>query len=325
MDIEQEEVQFLGLFDIYKESYKLIFKLRKILIQIVLTLILPLCFIFIAQVTLSIILFRKFNNIRFGLLHTKLPDLVSLTWPDDYILLLYSAFILAFSLLSTSTVVYTVACTYTSRRITFKKVMSVVPKLCKRLTVNFLSAFFAFFTYYIVFTLIFYARDATVSDSTIRTVASIAILIVYAAALVHLSIVWQLANIVSILEDSYGVEAMIKSMSLIRGKLVMATAVFFKLIASILALNFVFWVYAMYGIHIMGMYRSLGFGVLCLSLPVLMIIVFGSVVQTVLYLACKSYHHQNIDKSELSNHLEVLGDYVPLMTKDVRMEAFDRV
>lgn len=46
------------------------------------------------------------------------------------------------------------------------------------------------------------------------------------------------------------------------------------------------------------------------------------VVQTVIYLVCKSYHHENIDKSILADHLEVyLGEYVPLNGKAVQMES----
>ena len=63
-----------------------------------------------------------------------------------------------------------------------------------------------------------------------------------------------------------------------------------------------------------------GIGSLLLLLKVFL---FGLVVQTVLYFVCKSYHHENIDKSALSEHLEgYLGDYVPLKSKDVQMEHY---
>jgi hypothetical protein len=42
------------------------------------------------------------------------------------------------------------------------------------------------------------------------------------------------------------------------------------------------------------------------------------------YLVCKSYHHESIHKSNISDHLEVyLGDYVPLKAIDVQMEQFE--
>jgi hypothetical protein len=40
------------------------------------------------------------------------------------------------------------------------------------------------------------------------------------------------------------------------------------------------------------------------------------------YLVCKSYHHESIHKSNISDHLEVyLGDYV--QARDVQMEQFE--
>ncbi|KAK4387356.1 hypothetical protein Sango_2342200 [Sesamum angolense] len=44
---------------------------------------------------------------------------------------------------------------------------------------------------------------------------------------------------------------------------------------------------------------------------------------TVIYFVCKSYHHENIDKSALSDHLEVyVGDYVPLKGKDIQLKEY---
>ncbi|KAL8132996.1 hypothetical protein AgCh_008459 [Apium graveolens] len=43
---------------------------------------------------------------------------------------------------------------------------------------------------------------------------------------------------------------------------------------------------------------------------------FGLVTQTIIYFICKSYHHEDIDKSSIANHLEDRNDYVALDTKD---------
>ena len=59
MDREQEEMQFLGFFDIYKEGSKIILSWRKIFTQITSTLILPLSFIFLIHMEISNLLFRK--------------------------------------------------------------------------------------------------------------------------------------------------------------------------------------------------------------------------------------------------------------------------
>ena len=52
------------------------------------------------------------------------------------------------------------------------------------------------------------------------------------------------------------------------------------------------------------------YGIICLLLLFKMIL-FGLVIKTVIYLVCKSYHHGNIYKFVLSDHLKVyLGDYL---------------
>ncbi|KAI3460526.1 hypothetical protein Pfo_017189 [Paulownia fortunei] len=331
MDREQEEMQFLGLFGIYTEAYKLIFRWRKIFSQITLLLILPLSFIFLAHEEVSEILYWRIRFTEFRLHRTKagtpkyhkLSDLVSSEWAA-YILFkaVYFAFLLVFSLLSTSAVVYTVACVYTSSEVTFKKVMSVVPKVWKRLMATFLCAFFAFCAYNIVFALTLYLWGATIADSTAGTVVFLIMIILYAIGFVYMTIIWQLASVVSVLEESYGFKAMIKSKGLIKGKMVVATAIFVKLNLSLAIINLVFRVYVVYGWLRMGALQVIGFGALCLLL-LFKLILFGLVVQTVIYFVCKSYHHENIDKSALSDHLEVyLGEYVPLKAKDVQLEEY---
>lgn len=48
---------------------------------------------------------------------------------------------------------------------------------------------------------------------------------------------------------------------------------------------------------------------------------FGLVIQTIIYFICKSYHHENIDKSALADHLEMYGnDYIRLDTKELHMQ-----
>ena len=62
----------------------------------------------------------------------------------------YIVFTLIFSFISTSSVVYSIAYIYTGEEVNFKEVISVVPKVWKRLMVTFLSIFVAFFAYNIV-------------------------------------------------------------------------------------------------------------------------------------------------------------------------------
>ncbi|KAL1561184.1 hypothetical protein AAHA92_03922 [Salvia divinorum] len=334
MDMEQEDLQFLGLFGIYKETFKLIYKLRKILTQLTLTLILPLSFIYLAQEPVSELLFWKIRFNEFllheappgTLKHDRLSDLVTKEWAEFALLkLAYLAFVLVFSLLSTSAVVYTIACAYAARDATFGTVMRVVPRVWKRLMVTFLCAFFAFFLYNVGFGVTLFVWSATVSDSVAGVVVFVVFLILYAAVFVYLTVIWQLASVVTVLEDSCGIAAMVKGKRLMQGKTMVTAAIFLKLNVLIFFLNIFFKIFVVYRSYRVGVVRSLGLGVLFLVV-LLMTILFTLVVQTVLYLVCKSYHHENIDKSALSDHLGVyLGDYVPLMAKNVQMEDLDHV
>lgn len=331
MDRDQEEMQFLGLFGIYIESCKLIFQCRKIFSQITLALILPLSFIFLAHEKISQMLYWKlrFNEYRLESTQTgtykynKLSDLVTSEW-ITYILFkaTYLTFLLIFSLLSTSAVVYTVASVYTSREITFKKVMSVVPKVWKRLMVTFIFTFLAFLAYHMVFTFTLYLWDRFISEINILGPAVIIIvLILYCVGFIYMTTIWLLASVISVLEDCYGLKALIKSKNLIKGKLIVSAVIFFKLNVLLFFTNVLFYVNVVYAWREANV-KMIGFGVLCMLLLFKMIL-FALVVQTVIYFVCKSYHHENIDKSLLSDHLEVyLGDYEPLMAKDVQLEEY---
>ncbi|KAL8481871.1 hypothetical protein ACS0TY_027588 [Phlomoides rotata] len=318
MDREQEEMQFLGLFGIYAESYKLIFRWRKIFSQITLALILPLSFIFLTHDTVSTLLHRR---IKFKEYH-HLSDPASF---ERVVYLLFKALyftcILVFSLLSTSAVVYTIACVYTSRVITFKKVMTVVPRVWKRLMVTFLCTFIGFFAYNILFAVVLFWWLFNISDDTIfGQIMFWIILLTYLIGFIYMTIIWQLASVVTVLEDSYGINAMIKSKNLIKGKIVVAIVIFFKLNFSLVIIDMYFRLIVVYHWRHLGALKIIALGSLFLLL-LLKLILFVLVVQTVIYFVCKSYHHENIDKSALSDHLEVyLGDYVPLKAKDVQLE-----
>ncbi|CAK9168009.1 unnamed protein product [Ilex paraguariensis] len=331
MDREQEEMQFLSLFGIYTEAYKVIITWRRIFSQITLALILPLSFIFLAHIEVSDVLLSRIWHTEFQLDRTrpntprysKLSDLISTEW--TYFLLfkaLYFTFLLIFSLLCTSAVVYTIACIYTARELSFRKVMSVVPKVWKRLMITFLCTFFFFFIYNVVAIMIIMTWALTAGFTKFGTVIFFILLIIYSVGSVYLSIIWHLASVVSVLEDSYGVKAMIKSKDLIKGKMVIAVVIFLKLNLSLFVIQFLFENFVVYG-ESLGTLKRLGLGVLCFLL-LFKLILFGLVIQTIIYFVCKSYHHENIDKSTLSDHLEVyLGEYVPLKAQDIQLEHYE--
>ncbi|KAL5571895.1 hypothetical protein UlMin_021492 [Ulmus minor] len=268
MNKELEEIQFLGIFYIYKEAYKIIFSWRKVFSQITLTLILSLT--------------------------------------------AYFTFLLIFSLLSTSAVVYTVASIYTGREVTFNKIVSVVPKVWKRLMVTFLWAFIAFFAYNTLALIVLIATLYSINSTyNADLVIGIILLVIYLIGFCGFCV-----------EDVRGIEAMKKSKTLIKGKMWVAILVFSKLIISVFLLQFAFQNLVVHGWSLEEVDR-VGYAIICL-LVLLKLIIFGLVIQTILYFVCKSYHHENIDKLALSDHLEVyLGDYVPLIKADVQLQQYD--
>ncbi|KAI3825858.1 hypothetical protein L1987_07549 [Smallanthus sonchifolius] len=330
MDREQEEMQFLGLFGIFKESYKIIISWRKIFTQITLTLILPLTFIFLAHLEISNSLFRNIKHTEFEkevtLPGTKRYNNLSETLSSEWITfwlfrIAYFTILLILSLLSTAAVVYTIASVYTGRELAFKKVMSVVPKVWKRLMVTFLCMFVAFFVYNFLAVIILIICLVILPYNIFGAIMVYVVLIIYLMGFVYMTVIWQLASVVSVLESSYGIKAMTKSMDLIKGNRVVAISIFFLLNLSFILIQILFEALVVHGSSLEA-WKRVGFGVLCFVL-LLTFFLFGLVIQTILYLVCKSYHHENIDKGDLSNHLEsYLGEYEPLNGKDVQLEQY---
>ncbi|KAK9997061.1 hypothetical protein SO802_021747 [Lithocarpus litseifolius] len=328
MDRAQEELQFLGFFGIFKESFKTIFSRRKIFSQITLALILPLSFIYLAQIQISQLLFSKIIDHNEALDDTqknstdyeKLSHRISAEWAYFWLFkIAYFTILLILSLLSTSAVVYTIACIYTAKEITFKKVMSVVPKVWKRLMVTFLWSFTILFVYSIVaIAIIIVLLAVFFSNSVIGIVIIIILLILYLMGFVYISIVWQLASVVSVLEGIRGIQAMKKSKTLIKGKMGVAVAFFILLCTCFVGIDLVF-EYIVVLENVPDIAIRIVVGILSL-LFLFKLILIALVVQTVVYFVCKSYHHQTIDKSALADHLEAvyLGDYVRLR-KDIQL------
>jgi len=330
MDREQEELQFLGFFGIFKESFKIIFSWRKIFSQISLALIFPLSFIFLAHIQISQLLFFHILDNEDSLDHTpkntpryaKLSDVISSERTAFWAFkAAYFTFLLILSLLSTSAVVYTIASVYTAKEITFKKVMSVVPKVWKRLFVTFLCSFALVLVYNIVAAVLLISWAVFVGFSAFGATIFVLLLIVYLIGFVYISIVWHLASVVSVLEPAYGFKAMIKSKALIKGKMGPAVGFFILLSACFIGIAVVFENFVVLGM-VPGAGIKILVAIVCF-LFVFKLILFGLVVQTVIYFVCKSYHHENINKSSLADHLEVyLGEYVPLRGKNVQLEDF---
>ncbi|XP_048128171.1 uncharacterized protein LOC115750451 [Rhodamnia argentea] len=333
MDQDRSELRSLGFLGVYGETSKIVLKWRKIFAQIVLALVLPLCAIYLAHSLVSQLLASKifdhettrndtrYDDPRYGDLSRRLKR----EWVAFWLVRL-GYFILAFvfSLLSTSAVASAVATIYAAaEQVTFKEVMRVVPRTWKRLAVTFIWSFVIFFVYNVVVVGLLIVWVVVVRRSSVGAALGIAVavvlLILCVIGFVYITMIWQLASVISVLEDVYGRKAMVKSKRLIKGKMGVSVGCFLGvLLCSVLVLALFEGLVVLDLVDGIGI--KIGVGLICLLL-LLMVVLFDLVVQTVIYFVCKSYHHENIDKSSLSDHLEVyLGDYVPLKANSIQLD-----
>ncbi|VAI76514.1 unnamed protein product [Triticum turgidum subsp. durum] len=180
------------------------------------------------------------------------------------------------------------------------------------------------FAYHFVFAVVFIALLVAVDNgSTLAGLLAFVVIVAYLVGLVYLSVVWHLASVVSVLEDYKGFQAMRKSKALIQGKLWTVVIIFVTLNIVFVVVEFAFRAWIVQGArHGLGAGGRLLLGLVILA-ALCSVVMVALVVQTVVYLVCKSYHHESIDKSNISDHLEVyLGDYVPLKASDVQMQHF---
>ncbi|GKU90553.1 hypothetical protein SLEP1_g4536 [Rubroshorea leprosula] len=229
MDSDQENMQSLGLLGIYKESCKLIFSYWKIFTKITLALILPLSFIYLARLKVYDLLNKKIwlslealDCTEVSTSHNHKPfDLVSSEW--TYFILLDTIILTFFyilSLLSSVTVVGTIACIYTARDVTFMKAVNVIPMVWKWLMITSPYLFGTIVAYSTVAGLVIVSIASFLGATNVICLLIILVsLILYLVGLIYLSTIWNLANVVSILEESYGAQAMVKSRTLMRGKI----------------------------------------------------------------------------------------------------------
>ncbi|XP_039158211.1 uncharacterized protein LOC104420150 [Eucalyptus grandis] len=135
---------------------------------------------------------------------------------------------------------------------------------------------------------------------------AVILLILYVVGFVYITMICQLASVISVLEDAYGRKAMTKSKGLIKGKMDLRVWCFFGvLVCSVL-------VQALFGslvaLDAVPLGVKIGIELICMML-LSMLVLFNLIVQTMIYFVCKSYHHENIDSSCLSDHPKVyLGD-----------------
>lgn len=330
------ELQFLDIVGVVEESFKILRSAAKLLGAITLTLFLPLSFVILGHSLITEPLFKKIWRNKLLLPYEEGTAMENETLHKLYLemaqLFLFEAayisFVFAFSLLSTAAVVYTVASVYTRKELSFARVMSVVPRVWKRLIVTFLWYFAAMFAYYVAVLFAFFWLIVIVGRENLKSgrflFGSLMIIVVSFAVHVYISMVWHVASVVSVLEERWGLGALKKSQNLIKGKrgTALALNILYLVIMGGISGSF------QYGV-VHGRHHKIGAGKITANAIVLVALQCGFnllwwLSQSVFYFVCKSFHHESIDKSALSDHLEAyLGEYVPLKDSSVQLEHFD--
>ncbi|KAF8020948.1 hypothetical protein BT93_G1382 [Corymbia citriodora subsp. variegata] len=306
MDKDQNELQFLGFLGVYRETSKIILKWRKIFAQITLALILPpLCIIFLAYSLISHQLCYKILDLEITLNawkdepeYRKLSRMLEKEWVALWLVTLgYFIFLLISSLLSTSAVVYTVACNYDAKQITFKKIVSIVPRMWRRLMVTFLWCFTLFCVYTVVTVGLLIASLVSMQflvAPALGIAMGVILSIFFAVGFVYIIMIWKLASTISVLEDVYGKKAMVKSKGLIKGNMGLLVWCSLGVSVSIVLVQAFFESLVLLDWVPIGV--KIGVGLICLLL-LSKVMLIDLVVQTVIYFVCKSYHHEIIDSS----------------------------
>lgn len=149
----------------------------------------------------------------------------------------------------------------------------------------------------------------------------IVVFVLFLVVHVYITALWHLASVISVLEPIYGFAAMKKSYELLKGKTGMAGLIVFGYFVICGAINAIFGSVVVHGGNY-GVFSKIVVGGFLVGVLVIVNLV-GLLVQSVFYYVCKSYHHQEIDKSVLYDHLGgYLGEYVPLKSS-VQMENLD--
>ncbi|KAJ9564938.1 hypothetical protein OSB04_000904 [Centaurea solstitialis] len=315
MDPTLEDLKFIRSMGIITESFKTIFKWKKIFSQITLTLILPISTIFIAHMEISKRFFHKDDS-----------ETTSVYWLYYFLFKTISiAVIFVLCLLSTATVSYTVASIYTGCDISFRKAMKVVPKVWKRLILTLLSMSLALFAYnviaaFFVFILLYVFYADTNTGLTPVWVLYV-VFIAYVFGFLYLGMVWQLASVVSVLENFRGLKSMVKAMDLIKGKRIVALSVTFLAYTFLVGTVSMYMALVLYDAAVLAFPWKVVIGILCWIL-LLFAFLFIMVTQSVLYLVCKSHHREAIDKVSLSTYLGAyFGEEIQLGRPQPQSEA----
>ncbi|PWA83336.1 hypothetical protein CTI12_AA172870 [Artemisia annua] len=250
MDRTEEDMKNLGFFGIVNQSFKTIFKNTKIFAQITLSLLVPLTLIFIAHSQIS---HHLFYNIETSRLFTyddsdRYRNISVTDWIYYWLFkIIYFTLLTIFSLLSTAAIVFTIASVYAGRDVAFRHVIKIVPRIWKKLFVTFVYIYMALFLYNVVYGVIAVILRAIFGYTTFSFVLLLVLLVLYLYGFLYLSVVWQLASVVTVLEDLNGFNAMKKGKILLYGKKKVGMPIAFVMYVLLLGIMIVLEVFVEYG------------------------------------------------------------------------------
>ncbi|KAI3960174.1 hypothetical protein MKW98_016898 [Papaver atlanticum] len=325
MDRNSAEFESMGILGIYREAYKVTLSQKKIFSQIALALLLPLALIFLAQTGIPV---PPANNTQINSPITVVDEYQTGNFEDEnqsgYFEYGYSfraqissetitpdaskaicwLLISILAVPSAFAVVYTVACIYSSRDITFRKATSVVPKVWKRLAKTFLWNFLIVLVYNTILLVILILVITKIlpadpkSITLLSAITMVSVISSYVIGNMYIILIWLSSSITTILEDISGSKAVKKGKDLIKGKLWIS-------LINYLTLQFCYEnILSVFSSVLHGegvaMVGRVSLGIVCLVLLVILLH-FGLVIQTVIYLVCKSYHKESIS---LADHLD---------------------
>ncbi|BBM97838.1 hypothetical protein MPTK1_1g08740 [Marchantia polymorpha subsp. ruderalis] len=317
MDKEPEEMQYLGVVGVIKEAFKLMRSYGRLLASLTATLVLPLCFVMLAHHLLSDPLMDTLKRQQDRVVTmegTAAGDKLKATMDRETVVLLvmgilYVLFVLAFSLLSFAAIVYSVACIYTGKGVSYSKVLSVVPKVWKRLMITLLWSYLIMFAYQLSGIAVFVVLIILFSSLSILVPVLFLTAAVFLVILVYIVMIWDMASVVSVLEKSFGLGALKKSVQVLKGKRLTASC----LVVLFWVPNFV--ISSLFQSQVVHSSGSLWGRVFYAALLVSLfsaLWMMSVVVKSVLYFVCKAYHHET-DRYVLSELLDgYLGEYMPL-------------
>ncbi|XP_057510457.1 uncharacterized protein LOC130792882 [Actinidia eriantha] len=316
MDLPPEELQFLSTIDLLKESISIPKRSPKTFYLITLILVFPLSFAILAHSLFTHPLLNQINTPA-GSHASQWAKLLVFQF-------CYLIFLLAFSLLSTAAVVFTVASLYTSKPVSFSSTLSAIPGVFKRLFITYLWVSVLMIVYNVIFLafLVLLVIAIDTQNAGLLFFAIIVIFVLYLVVHSYMSALWHLASVVAVLEPVYGLAAMKKSYELLKGRTRMAFWLVLGYLSFCGVINGIFGAVVVHGGEDYGVFMRIVVGGFLVGVLVIVNLI-GLLVQSVFYYVCKSYHNQGIDKSALYDHLGgYLGEYVPLKSS-IQMENLD--